>query len=366
MTDSSRFGYAGVSKPAYRWAVPRSARLGETGMNGAIRALTPSEIEDHARLVYISYSHGRDFAAGSMLTYPDWWLRNIGKDPYYRPEQTRVMELDGKLVSSVTCFHRPTHINGRIAKTACIGSVCTHPAYRGRGFVKQVLAEAADCMIGQGVTWAFLYGNDQIYGSSGWRSFRAWTLSAKLRVAGESGLHIAGRPPDPEADAPVMAELYDSFNARLTGSCHRSLAYWREKVLSAPAPWSSDPPYTLLERRGEPVGYYRGNDAAVSEIAWRAASYDVLAYVLRQWPGRSVSFPFCCHELLAGLRAISTIPDRKETLENPDSLTIQDSHRGLWRYFQDPDGAWPEIHDTDSLRRFMRSHEYAMWPVDRA
>jgi len=98
-----------------------------------IRGLKNSELDEHADSVYLSYSHDRQLVSGAMLTHQDWWLQGIARNPYYETEQTRVMVLDGKLVSSVTCYLRPSYIAGRIVKAVCIGSVCTHPNYRRQG-----------------------------------------------------------------------------------------------------------------------------------------------------------------------------------------------------------------------------------------
>ena len=70
--------------------------------------------------------------------------------------------------------------------------------------------------------------------------------------------------------------------------------------------------------------------------------------------------------MLSGLRVLSAVLGREEAMADPDIVTIMDRYGGLWLYLQDPDGAYPEILDTDSLRRSMRSREYTMWPVDRA
>jgi len=109
-----------------------------------IRALGEPELEEHAKLVYISYSYGRDLPPGSMLTRPDWWLSGVRNSPYYEPEQTRVMVMDTRLVSSVSCYLRHSYVAGRIAKTVCIGGVCIHPEYRKRGLLQQVLKNAKE------------------------------------------------------------------------------------------------------------------------------------------------------------------------------------------------------------------------------
>ena len=331
-----------------------------------IRALRDSERNEHAELVYRSYSHERELPERSMLTHPDWWLWGAERDPYYEPEQTRLMAIDGNLVSSVTCYLRPSHIAGRVVKACCLGSVCTHPDYRGRGLLRQVLSAAAEWMAGQGVLWSFLYGREAIYGGSGWRHLASWALTADLRVQDGFGEGIAARPADPETDAPLLSEIYDAFNAGLTGATHRTEQYWRGRVLPSPGPWAAAPVYCLLERGGRAIGYYRGANAAVSEVAWRESPCEVLAFLLRQWPDRPVSLPLYTAESLDCLRTVSAVPPQQEVRTHPASIALAERDQGLWRYFQDPDGLFPDVYDTESLLCFLRARDYAMWNADKA
>ncbi|HUS80263.1 MAG TPA: GNAT family N-acetyltransferase, partial [Armatimonadota bacterium] len=151
-------------------------------MSSEIRALREGELVEHTELVYASYSHEREHQPGSMLTHGDWWLRSVECDPYYDLAQTRVMVMDGRLVSSVTCYLRPTYVAGRTIKAACIGSVCTHPDYRRRGLVRQVLDESAQWMVAEGFAWSFLYGLEAVYGGSGWRMLSSPTVTADVYV----------------------------------------------------------------------------------------------------------------------------------------------------------------------------------------
>jgi len=341
-----------------------------------IRGLKNSELDEHAELVYLSYSHERQLVSDAMLAHQDWWLQGIARDPYYEKEQTRVMVLDGKLVSSVTCYLRPSYIAGRIAKAVCIGSVCTHPEYRRRGLLRQTLAEAARWMISQGVLWSFLYGNEAVYGSSGWRNLTSWILSAVRRsrplffadlcVRSEFSTDIVARPADSEADVPVLAEIYDEFNSGLTGTTRRTVEYWRRRVLTRSEPWANLPVYYLLERHGRAVGYYAGENANVSEIGWRESPYDVLAFILRQWPDQMVLFPLYNTEILKYLRMILAIPRQQEYHEHQSAITLRENYQGLWRYLQDPEGLFPEFSDTEGLIRFLREHDYVMWNVDKS
>ena len=331
-----------------------------------IRALRESELQAHAELVYVSYSHERELEPGSMLTHPDWWLRSVERDPYYDLAQTRVLVLDGRLIASVTCYSRPTCIADRIAPAACLGSVCTHPEHRRQGYLRQVLAEAIEWMTGAGFLCSFLYGQERVYGGSGWRILTSFDLTADLRVRDDYGRDISARRVDPDRDLPILAGIYERHCSRLTGPTVRSPEYWRRRILS-PYPWDSKPPpYYLLELAGTPVAYCAENGPAVTEIAWTDAPREVLAFLLNRRLGEPVSFAFCTNELAEHLRAVSWVPGREEYDRHRGGISLTESYKGLWRYLADPEGLFPEVTDTDSLLRFLREHEYVMWPADRA
>jgi GNAT superfamily N-acetyltransferase len=330
----------------------------------SIRALKASELDEHTELVFRSYSHNRELAPGSMLTYPDWWRRCIATDPGYEPERTRVLVQDRRLVSSVTCFPRPSYIAGRVAPSVCIGSVCTHPEYRQRGLVRHVLAEAIEWMKNRGVVWSFLYGLEGVYGSSGWRNLSTWTVSADLRVREQSGRDLIERQAEPGADLQTLVDLHASFSRTQTGPTHRCAAYWQRRVLASAGPWEPAPVYYLLERDGRAVGYYAGADGRAREFGWSDNGHDVLAFLLRRWPGKPLSLPCFSTDLVAQLRLVSAIPTKAECRERPGGITLAEAYRGLWQYHQDRERLFPEVSDTPSLLRFLRDHDYLMWPAD--
>lgn len=330
-----------------------------------VRALREDEFEEHAELVYVSYTHEREVPAGSMLAHRDWWLRGIERDPYYEPEQTRVVEVDGRLVAGVTCYHRPSYIAGSEVKAACIGSVCTHPDYRRQGHARAALDDAVDWMTGEGYEWSFLFGKYEIYGGSGWENLATWDVSAKLHLREEIGADLTDRPAEPDTDAALLADLHARFNRRLTGPTVRTEEYWRRRVLS-PRVTGEAPEFRIVESGGEPVGFYHVEGQAVREIAWVAQPRDVLAYVMRQADGERVNFGFCTMDLPALLRDISRIPEQKQCFGEPGAVELREAYRGLWRRnggdFCDEAG----ISDTGDLLRFLREHDYVMWPSDRA
>ena len=334
-------------------------------MTSEIRGLRPDELQAHNELVFISYSHGRrldpDSALDRMLSQPDWWIKGVRRSSTYQPEQTRVMVIDGRLVCSVTCHPRPSYIAGQLVNAVCIGSVCTHPSYRHQGLLRQVLAEAVDWMNSQNVLWSFLYGNQDVYGGSGWRHLTSWSLCVDMPLREGFGAQIVARLASTEADTTTLMSIYQQFNGNLTGPTVRDESYWRDRVLHP----GEEHGYTLLERQGAPIGYFAGADATIAELGWTAYPHDVLAFLLRQWPCQRVSIPLCNSSILEVLKAISAIPGQREHHERPAGVTLQDTSRGLWQYHQDPEGLLPEFADTEGLLQFLREHDYVMWSVDR-
>ncbi len=336
-------------------------------MPSEIRALQEHELPAHAELVFLSYRVGRDLPAGSMLTYPDWWLRSIGREPGYRPEQTRVLCRDGRLVASVTCFMRPSRVAGREVPMACIGSVCTHPDWRRQGLVREVLAEAAEWLRQQGIVAAFLFGLEAIYGGSGWRHLSTWNTAARLGPRPGLADGIRERPADPSGDLAVLTALHETFAANLTGPMCRSAAFWRRRVLGERGPWSPPAVVQLLERDGEPVGYYAGQDGRLDEVAWRPDQASaVLAFLLQRWPDRPLVLPLFSTGLAAELRSLAAIAPQADCFKSPGTVTLTETYRGLWRFIADPAGMLPGVHDTESLLALLRQRDYTYWAADRA
>lgn len=329
-----------------------------------VRALREDELAEHAELIYLSYSHGRDLEPGSMLTHRDWWLQSVERNSYYEPEQTRVMELDGRLVSTVTCFHRPTHLAGRQVKAACIGSVATHPDYRKRGLAREVLQEAVEWMTAEGYQWSFLYGKYEVYGGSGWENLSSWDTIADLRPREQYLGEVSLRPADPEADAALLAQMHSQFNSNLTGPTVRTEQFWRRRVLSE-TPWGSAATYEIAEQGGAAVGYLCMEGARVQEIAWTERPHELVAQALGRAQGQPVHFGFWLPELTEALRDVSAMPTQKQCYDEPGGVHLRESYRGLWRHHApSPEAGLPT--DTESLVRLMRESNYVMWPPDRA
>jgi len=327
-----------------------------------IRGLLDTELEAHSDLVHKSYYEYVQAGERPFLADPKWWLKSATADPYYEPAQTRVMVIDGQLVASVTNYTRQVYAAGRLAKVSCIGSVCTHPDFRKRGLIRQVLAESIEWMEREKYDWSSLFGREEVYGGSGWQALSVLTLSADLRVREDCGTKVTSRAAE-VADIPDLSRVYDAFSGKLTGPIVRSEAYWRNRIM--PGRFGQPgPTYLLLELGGQVIGYYLGGPGAVSEIGWVAEPVEVLAFVLRQCQAESVHFNCFTSDLVTYLRQASYMPSAKALNEHAGGLTLPESYKGLWRYIGPGKGDFPEITDTQSMLQFLRKGDYVFWPVD--
>lgn len=331
-------------------------------MAAEIRGLLETELEAHAELVHASYHEYVLSGERSFLADPQWWLKAVTADPYYAPDQTRVMIMDGKLVASVTNYTREVHADGRLAKVSCIGSVCTHPDYRQRGLVRQVLAESIEWMESEHFGWSSLFGKEEVYGGSGWTILTSFTCTADLRVRGKCGAEVQQWPATTDEVA-MLVRLYDGFNENLTGPIWRNEEYWLKRVLAGRFD-QEGPTYWLLELGDEVIGYYTGDDGHVREVGWVDQPAEVMGFLLRQWAGQPVRFNCFTGEMLEALRAASHMPSARECNEHAGGVTLAETYKGLWRYIGEGRGEFPEIEDTGSMLRFLRKHEYNFWPAD--
>ena len=333
-------------------------------MSCEIRGLQETELAAHAKLVYESY---REYVSddSNPLANPHWWLEVVEHDPYYFPEQSRVMVLDGALVASVTCYWREMYCAGRVATVGAIGSVATHPDHRRQGYVREVLTEARQWMHDNQFDCSFLFGKEEVYGGSGWRLLSSLETTAVLRPpAGDLGLTV--RPADFEVDVPALAAIYHEFNATLTGPFLRPEEYWERRVAGG---YFHDrrPEFHLIAEGSQPVAYFRSGGAGqVAELGWLrsdpALPSRVIGTILQQWPQvTETRFSFCTRELLAAVAPLIWAPTAAALGEKRGLLRLEECYKGLWTYIGTGEGQFPEVVDTTSLLAFLRENEHVFW-----
>lgn len=331
-------------------------------MSEEIRGLRLDEMEAHSELVYQSYYEYVVSGERPFLSDPQWWLNSARCDPYYAPEQTRVLVVDGRLAASVTHYTRSMRVAGRLAKASCIGSVCTHPDFRRRGYVRRILADSMDWLMQEGYHFSLLYGMEAVYGGSGYTALGAMTSALSVPVREDLGCGVTARPADPGRDVPLLASIYDAFCSELTGPIVRNPAYWQGRVLGSR--YGRTPAsYQILELAGQPLAYFQADETCVNELAWASNGPEALAFIMRERP-QPVRFSFGCSALLAAVRTLWAQSGYADLGEHPGTITLSERYQGLWKYIADPQGLFPEFSDTAGLKRFLREQEYVFWPAD--
>lgn len=183
------------------------------------------------------------------------------------------IEEDGMVVSACATLVRDFLVGSLNLRVGLIGSVATHPDYRGRGLASQLLARAEQSLSHDGCMLAMLWADDpSFYDRRGWRPIgcetdfviEAWQED---RLAGATGIRAAG--PD---DWAAIHRLYTMHPERVD----RSLAETRA-LLAGP-----NIETLVLQRSRDVVAYSclgRGGDFARTVHEWSGADVDVIALV---------------------------------------------------------------------------------------
>lgn len=208
-----------------------------------IRSLRLDELEswfDHCALAF-----------GEQENRP-YFVNHWHNDPW-RSLETIFIALDGgRIVSTVRIFLRRIYLRGEIVPAGCLGEVCTHPAYRGRGL--------ATCLIQHSVTWMRDHdiaisalsagGSGPLYTRLGWQSVPMFWGASHIQAGSDLRFDFRPLDLDNDEDLAIASRLHAAFGRRCNGVFVRDHPdYWRRWVRTeAGTLW-------LAMHRGEPLAY---------------------------------------------------------------------------------------------------------------
>lgn len=112
-----------------------------------------------------------------------------------------VVRHDQHIIAQLGVHERLVTGQGRRYDIGGVGDVCVHPNHRGRGLVKQMLTAAHAWLADHEYPFALLFGNPQIYQSSGYVK----TTNVVCNMAEESN-----EPGDWRPLQPLVCELGDT------------------------------------------------------------------------------------------------------------------------------------------------------------
>jgi GNAT superfamily N-acetyltransferase len=182
------------------------------------------------------------------------YRRYVREDPSYRPDQTRVVVVNGRVVASLRVWERRMRIGSCIVRMGGVGSVCTHPDYRRVGYATALMKDAVSYMRAVGYDLSVLFSiiPQRFYRKLGWASVPLAKFRVTQRQAAKPSETDWQVPPfDEGRDLEQVIALYDAYNAHQSGSIVRTRAYWR----SGPSRIRQILP-TIVARCGETLGGY--------------------------------------------------------------------------------------------------------------
>jgi len=196
-------------------------------------------------------------------------------------EQLRVISVDGQIVAHVGILLRDILILGCRARTAAIGSVCTHPDFRGHGLASKLMADARQHAIDHGASLMLISGTRGLYRRLGYvevGSFRRVTVQSK------------------DVGEPIEIDLFRHGHLQATISLHqqepvrflRPREDW-ERLIAAGMIMNQPADMYVLRRASHAVAYVAvrrpSRSDAVPEVVEFGGSRTAISHALPQLAG---------------------------------------------------------------------------------
>ena len=209
-----------------------------------IRGIRESEIEEMIDLqcqVFRPDGHER-------------YSQYVRTDPSYRYDQSRVVVVNGGIVSTLRVWEREMRIGSIAVPMGGIGGVGTHPDHQGTGYATALMKDTITYMRAVGYDVGILFSAIPcaFYRKLGWASVPlAGFRITRRRNIGLQETEWRVEPFDEGRDLEASIALYDNHNAEQSGSLVRTQSYWE----SGPARLREILP-TVVARRGDGLGGY--------------------------------------------------------------------------------------------------------------
>ena len=196
----------------------------------------------------------------------------VRTDPSYRYDQSRVVVVNGEIVSTLRVWEREMRIGSIAVPMGGIGGVGTHPDHQGAGYATALMRDTVAYMrtVGYDVGVLFSAIPCAFYRKLGWASvpLAGFQVTQRQNVGlGETEWHV--EPFDEGRDLEACAALYDTHNAEQSGSLVRTQSYWN----SGPARLRDILP-TVVARQGDRLGGYLNFQVGERSVNILEAAYD--------------------------------------------------------------------------------------------
>ncbi len=186
------------------------------------RAVREDEIEETLALQRLVFRP--DEGVGALERYRTY----VRDDPSYRLDQSRVLLEDGRIVAHLRVWDRAIRVRGAVIRAGGIGSVLTHPEYRGRGFSGALMRNTEAYMLNAGYDVGLLFTiiGTPFYEALGWTPIPLPTFAIDLESEPTDRLPTHVRALDVVRDLDAVMAIYEQCSSRLTGPEMRPGDYW--------------------------------------------------------------------------------------------------------------------------------------------
>jgi predicted N-acetyltransferase YhbS len=185
-------------------------------------------------------------------------------DPLYQRDQSRVVVVDGRIVATLRVWDKQLRVGTTPVRFGGIGSVCTHPDARGKGYATAVMEEAVRYMKESGypISCLFTDAGNRFYHRMGYRGVpsNGFRMS-QWKLAGDIASDWEVTPFDEARDLAPTLELYQICNRDRSATVVRDMAYWKSGNVRA-----RDVYPRLVARKGHVLGGYLTCEDSAGEV----------------------------------------------------------------------------------------------------
>ena len=183
----------------------------------------------------------------------EYFERHLLKDKTLSIEDTRILLIEDKIVSTIQIFPRKIYIKGNVFDFGGIGNVATLPKYQQRGYASMLMNDAINYMKYKKFPFSLLTTTINHY----YEKFGYITLKRKkFNFTLEQIKEIKNiRQFIPTNDFEVIKNIYSQFNSEFVGPFFRDDIYWNSQLDFC----GEDRNFFLVkEENGNIVAYIRG------------------------------------------------------------------------------------------------------------
>jgi predicted acetyltransferase len=160
-----------------------------------------------------------------------FFIARIENDSYMLPEDIRIAEEDGNIISSVAVLKRKMNWGNSIVSFAGIGNVSTLPEKRGNNLATLLMKDAISYSKAINPHSIILFtGINPFYEKLGFFTIPAYHIVFNINNACNDNYLIRDFN---FHDMPSIGKLYNSFNEKLFGTLARDDNYWKANLTFA-------------------------------------------------------------------------------------------------------------------------------------